>query len=83
MQLYFLLLQVPEKVEDENAEPWFVEVAERVQKANEYRWRGHGHPVYGELLPDIYKQPPDILQRPKRLPNELKINQPKYAFYLS
>ncbi|KAG8186578.1 hypothetical protein JTE90_020872 [Oedothorax gibbosus] len=72
------LLKVPEKVEDESVEPWFVEVAERVQKANEYRWRGHGHPVYGELLPDIYKQPPaDILQRPKRLPSELKLNLPK------
>lgn len=65
-------------------EPWFVEVAERVQKANEYRWRGHGHPVYGELLPDIYKNPPpDIVQRPKRLPNELKLNLPKYVYCYS
>lgn len=33
-------------------EPWFVEVVERLQKANEYRWRGHGH-----ALVDLPKVP--------------------------
>ncbi|XP_071033737.1 serine/arginine repetitive matrix protein 1 isoform X2 [Parasteatoda tepidariorum] len=72
------LLKVMEKAEDIPEEPWFVEVAERVQKANEYRSRGHGHSAYGELLPDISKQPSEVPHhRSKRIPNELQLNLPK------
>ncbi|XP_067135893.1 fibrous sheath CABYR-binding protein-like [Centruroides vittatus] len=28
--------------------PWYTEVVERLKKADEYRWRAHGRPLYGE-----------------------------------
>ena len=73
-----MYLQVPEKENENSEEPWFVEVVERLQKANEYRWRGHGHPVYGEILPEVYKKLPEVpTPRPKVVASELLINQPK------
>ncbi|CAL1271199.1 unnamed protein product [Larinioides sclopetarius] len=71
------LMKVPEKVAVDHVEPWFVEVAERLQKANEYRWRGHGHPLYGEELPENYKQLCDPSVRPKREPVEIQLIKPK------
>ncbi|XP_054709990.1 triadin-like [Uloborus diversus] len=68
------LLKVPEKPVETHEEPWFVEVVERLQKANEYRWRGHT----GELLPEIYKQPPEIPpSRSKLALPELQMNVTK------
>lgn len=55
-----------------------MEVVERLQKANEYRLRGHGHPVYGELLPDISRKPPEVpTPRSKVVAPEHLVNLPK------
>ncbi|GIY50880.1 nuclear protein MDM1, partial [Caerostris extrusa] len=71
------LMKVPEKVIEDHVEPWFVEVTERLQKANEYRWRGLGHPLRSEEFSENFKQPCDLTPRPKRVPADLSLNKPK------
>ncbi|GFR11921.1 uncharacterized protein TNCT_510801 [Trichonephila clavata] len=69
------LMKVPEKVED-HVEPWFVEVAERLQKANEYRWRGQGRLLYSEVS-ENHKQSLDTAVHTRRVPTDLPLNKPK------
>lgn len=76
-KMFIFYTQVPEKENENSEEPWFVEVVERLQKANEYRWRGHGH-LYGDLLPEVNKKLPEVpTPRPKVVASELLVNQPK------